>query len=133
MNPRRIVLDVWRAQRAVPFAWGSADCLCFAAACAEPILGRDPIAHLRGRYDSETGAKRLMVENGWRGMGDVAASIFPEIPVAQAHVGDWALIVNPDGTEVIGVVAGERIAAKTQSGSGQALLRTAARAFRVTP
>jgi uncharacterized protein DUF6950 len=131
MNVRKIILDAYRAQRAIPFAWGSADCLCFAARCAEQMIGRDPIAHLRGRYDSETGAKRVMVENGWRDMGDVAASIFPEIPMARAHAGDWALVVTEGWGETIGVVVDDRIAAKTQGGSGQALRSQATRAFRV--
>lgn len=131
MNPRRLVLEAWRAQRGVPFAWGAADCLCFAALCAEAIIGRDPIAQLRGRYDGEMSAKRLMVENGWTNMGDVAASIFAEIPVAQARAGDWAHVVNPDGTDGIGVVVDDLIAAKTKDGAGQVRLADAKRAFRV--
>ncbi len=128
---RNTILGRYRLERGVPFAWGTADCLTFAAGCAEPVIGRDPIAHLRGRYDSELGAKRLMVENGWGDMGDVAASVFGEIPVALARDGDWARIVNEDGTDAIGVFAGEVIAAKLQHGVGQVARSRAVRAFRV--
>lgn len=131
MTTRSKILELFRAQRNVPFAWGSADCLTFAAECAQALTGNDPIAHLRGLYDSETSAKRLMIENGWRDMGDVAASMFQEIPVALAQAGDWARFVNADGEDGIGVVVGERIAAKTKAGTGQAWRSQATRAFRV--
>ncbi|MBN8956891.1 MAG: hypothetical protein J0H17_10005 [Rhizobiales bacterium] len=133
MNVRKIILDIYRAQRSVPFAWNASDdCLGVAAAVAQAMTGRDPIAHLRGRYDSEQSAKRVMVEEGWRSMGDVAAAIFPqEIPVAQARAGDWLYVVNPDQTETIGVAVNERFMAKGKGGVEQGLLSHASRAFRV--
>lgn len=132
MTAQKILLEEYRAERPFPFVWGTSDCLCFAAAVAMRITGRDPIAHLRGRYDSLTGARRVMAGEGWADMGAVAASIFPEIPLADARVGDWALVRNEDGTETIGVVAGATIAAKTEAGMGQAPRHRAVRAFRVS-
>lgn len=142
MNIHRHIHETFRAWRAMPFAWGAADCLCFAAECARPIVGRDPIAQLRGRYDSEVSARQLMMLNGWRHMGDVALSLFPEVSVAHAQAGDWALLINAGGlaealgvtgTEVIGVVVGDRIAAKTAQGTDHTPLGRATRAFRVSP
>jgi hypothetical protein len=133
MNTRKIILEIYREQRAIDFAWNAKDdCLGVAAAVAQAMTGRDPIAHLRGRYDSEQSAKRVMVEEGWSSMGDVAASIFPnEIPVAQARAGDWLFVVNPDGTETIGVAVNEWFMAKGKAGVDRGLLSHASRAFRV--
>lgn len=133
MNVRSHLAATFRAQRNVPTVWGVNDCLCVAAACAQPMIGRDPIAHLHDRYDSEISAKRLMVENGWNDMGDIAASIFPEIPVSQARAGDWVCLDNPDGSDALGVVIGDMIAAKTKESYAQAPLSQARRAFRVAP
>jgi hypothetical protein len=133
LTARKAVLAEYRRWRDVPFAWGTADCLAFAAACAAPLIARDPVAHLRGRYDSEISSRRMLIEEGWRSGADLAASLFPEIPVAQAHAGDWAYVVNPDGTDSLGVVAGEMIIAKGQSGVGLVPLMNASRAFRVLP
>lgn len=130
MNVRRVILDTYRAERGVPFAWGSTDCLGFAAKCAQAIIGRDPIAHIRGRYDSETSARRVMVTEGWRDMGDVAASAFVEIPPAMARSGDWAHVVQ-EGRDGVGVVVGEMVAVKSQDGVGQVPFAQVKRAFRV--
>lgn len=131
MNIRRILLEQYRSYRNVPFAWGESDCLHFAAACAQAITGRDPIDRLRGSYDSEHGAKRVMVENGWEDMGDVAASFYPEIPLARAKSGDW-VTVEQDGRIALGVVVAENIAVKSIEGTGWLPLRDAKRAFQVT-
>lgn len=132
MNPAAIVLAEYRKARAVPFAWGIADCLGWASDVANALLDRgDVIAELRGRYTSSTGSLRIMVERGWKNLGDVAATYFAEIPTAQARAGDWAIIANADGTETIGVFAGAMIAAKTERGMGQVPRSHATRAFRV--
>lgn len=130
MNARKVISDLYRAERSIPFAWGTADCLRFAAKCAEAITGRDPAAGI-GRYDSEQTAKRVMVAEGWRDMGDVADSMFDEIPVSLARSGDWVQVVQGE-TDGLGVVVGATVAIKTQNGVGQVPLSSASRAFRVT-
>lgn len=133
MNIKRLLLEEYQRQRSTLFAWGGADCLSFAADCAKLITGNDPAVDLRGKYDSEIGAKRIMVDRGWQTLGDVAASMFPEIPVATARSGDWAFVVNDDGTETLGVVDGALVLARTQAGAGFQPLTKASRAFRVVP
>lgn len=124
---------VYRAERSVPFAWGTTDCLCFAAQCAMALGHDDPISHLRGRYRSEYEARRVMVENGWHTLADVAAPMFPEIAPAHAQSGDWAIIINADGTEAIGVVVRSAVMARTPDGLGTVPLTAATRAFRTGP
>ena len=131
MNVAKILIEEYRASRTVPFVWGSADCLIWAAASAIRIIGRDPIAHIRGRYSSLKGAREIMAAEGWTDMGDVAASCFAEIPVANARTGDWARVVNGDSPDMIGVFAGAMIAAKTEFGMGQVPRSRAVPAFRV--
>lgn len=132
MNPRLAILREYDKAKALPFSWGTADCLSWCADCAKAITGTDPAEKLRGRYESEASAKRVMIAEGWADMGDVARSMYAEIPVAQATSGDWAQIINEDGTETLGVVHGGMIAARTkESGLGQVPLTSAKRAFRV--
>ncbi|MEX2480191.1 MAG: hypothetical protein WD928_04950 [Gammaproteobacteria bacterium] len=131
VNRKRIVVTLYRAWRLRSFAWGSADCLHFASACAAAITGHDPATALKRRYSSETGARRVMVNEGWRDMGDVAASLLPEIPLAHARSGDWAHVEDEQGRDGIGVVCGHMIAARTEAGMGQVPLSHAKRAFRV--
>lgn len=131
INVRKVIAEEAKAWRAVPFAWGTADCLCFAAAVAGRILGRDPIAHFRGRYHDEASWKRAMVEEGFRSHGDVIASLFPEIPVAQARAGDWVVIDDERGWSGIGVVVDSRVAVQGYHGYVQLPLTRATQAFRV--
>lgn len=132
MNARLVVLREYEAARARPFAWGSEDCLTWCARCAEALTGRNPAEDLAGRYDSEEGAKAVMAEHGWRTLGGVAWSMFERIPVAQARSGDWALIVNADGTQTLGVVCGHLVIARTEKdGLAVVPMGLARRAYRV--
>ena len=133
INRAAVLLKHWRRAKTEPFAWNAeADCIGWAASIARDIVDRDPIASIRGTYMTETEAKRVMVERGWYSLSDVARAIFPhEIHPAEAQTGDWAVIMNADGTETIGVVSGEFVAAKTQAGLGRAPRSRAMAAFRV--
>jgi hypothetical protein len=132
MNRSGLILSRYRAARDVPFAWNAVDdCLGWAASVAREMLDRDPIASLRGRYGTETGAKRVMAKEGWKSLADVAGAFFREIPAALAQTGDWAVVTNPDGSETIGVVCGSTVAAKTANGMGQVLRGRIVKAFRV--
>ncbi len=131
MGPASIIHEEYRRARGEPFAWGTSDCLGWAAAVAIRLVGRDPIAGLRGRYHSEVSAARVMVEEGWRSLGDVAAAHAREIPVLDARTGDWAYLINDDGTATIGVFIADQVAAKALSGVGIMPRARALRAFRV--
>jgi hypothetical protein len=133
VNRQKILIEEFQKAKLVPFAWnGRDDCLGWAGNVAERILGFDVIADMRGRYTKESGAKRVMAFEGWKSLADVVMAYFPvEIPTSQAMVGDWAIVVNDTGTETIGVVAGDKIAAKTETGMWHVPRRRATRAFRV--
>ena len=126
MNIHKIILDEYDRQNELPFEWGKTDCFKTACAFAEKIIGRDPGSHLI--YDSEMAAKRLMVENGWDNVGDLAASLFDEVPVARAQSGSWAYVEQPDNCG-LGVVLGWQVLIRTQAGMGILKLQNASRAF----
>ena len=133
INRAAVLLKHWRRAKAEPFAWNAeADCIGWAAAVAQDIVGYDPISEFRGTYATEAEAKRVMVEHGWHDLADVARAFFPhEIHLSEAKTGDWAVIVNEDGTETIGVVSGQMIAAKTQAGMGTVPRSRAVAVFQV--
>lgn len=131
MNARSIIHAEYERQKAAPFMWGISDCALTAADFALALTGRDPLERFRGAYDSEMGAKRHMVANGWRDMGDVAAAHFAEIPLGHTRSGDWAHIINDDGTDTLGIVIGSQIAARAFGGLMVVPLSRANRTFRV--
>lgn len=131
MNVRKVILQAYREWNARPFDWNGACCLAWCGDVAKRLTGTDPTTALRARYTTEGECNRGMVEEGWRSRGDAAASLWPEIPVAQASSGDWALCVDDNGAEGLGVVCGEMVAVRTVEGMGQVRLSAAKRAFRV--
>ncbi len=130
MRAQAAITGIWLAWRDTPFAWGAADCLAFCGACAKQATGWDPGASLRRRYRSEIGARRVMAAEGWRDMGNVAASLVPEVHPSRAATGDWAHVRDDDGRDGLGVVVGERIAVRTEAGMAQVPLGRALRVFR---
>lgn len=47
-----------------PFAWGEDDCCLFLANWARALGYPDPAAHLRGRYRTERGCRRVLARAG---------------------------------------------------------------------
>ena len=47
-----------------PFAWGTMDCVMWATGAVAALRGVDPMAHLRGTYDSAAGAARILKAEG---------------------------------------------------------------------
>lgn len=107
-----------------PFAWGSQDCVLFAADCVDACTGVDPAKGMRGTYSDASGAARLVRELG--GLAAIAAShCGPEIAPALAQPGDVGLVMN-DGRECLAVCGGQHWLAPGESGvcvlpSGQGL------------
>jgi hypothetical protein len=62
---RKIVLADYRRCRAEPFAWGSADCLAFAASCAEESKAAIRSRSARAPRFGNVGMARVIKE-GWR-------------------------------------------------------------------
>lgn len=131
MNVKRILQEEFKNLSQRPFIWGETDCFRTACLFTKAVMGYDPGAHLLGTYDSEFGALRVMAQHEWNNVGDVAASIFEEIPPAFAQTGDWAYVVQ-DNMDGLGVVLGWQVILRHIGGDmGFLPLTRAKRAFRV--
>lgn len=91
-------------RRKLPFAWGSQDCVLFAADCAGACTGVDLAAEFRGKYSTILTAQRLVDAMG--GLGAIAAArLGEEIAPKLAQTGDVGLLLN-GGRECLGVFGG---------------------------
>jgi hypothetical protein len=134
VNVRKIIHDLYQqANRPVTPEefWAAGGCLAFPGKVAKAITGTDPTEWARSQFTTETEAKRRMVEHDCKSLADIAVRLYPEIPVAQARAGDWAVVQNPDGAEGLGVVMGSQIVVRTPGGLGTLALLSASSAYRV--
>lgn len=91
-------------RRALPFAWGSQDCVLFAADCVRACTGEDPAVEIRGSYGDALSAARVLRERG--GLTEIAdAHLGGEIAPALAQPGDVGIVLN-DGRECLAVCTG---------------------------
>ncbi|MEH4929999.1 DUF6950 family protein [Enterobacter cloacae] len=98
------LIAVIRAAEKRPFLWGEHDCCLFAADCAEAMTGENFADGWRGTYDSETGAKKVLLRGGGS-LEKVLAKYLDEVPVKMAQRGDIAIVENA-GTRCAGVIYG---------------------------
>jgi len=130
----------WRQQlaafiadiRAKPFVWGDHDCgPAFTGRAVAVMTGEDLTRGFR-RYSTLKGAVTAMRAAGFDNLGDLVASLLPEVHWSQAQVGDVAAF----GTEsalgyALGIVNGERVLVLREDGIGTMDLAAADRVFRV--
>lgn len=122
------VIDDWRR---TPFAWGSADCVCFMAACVEAMTDEDPMAEYRGQYEDEETAKAVMKLMGGGSLYNAMRRKFGKpIHVSMAKRGDLALAKTAMGPTVF-VVLGEQMTGPGDDGLEMVPTAGATRAFRV--
>lgn len=76
-----------RERRAVPFAWGTADCACWAADCVHALTGERPA--MPG-YRSAREALRHLSHMG--GLENAANRLGPAVSPLRAGVGDVVLV-----------------------------------------
>lgn len=142
-----IRLPDWRArfERAVDtvkserFAWGGAgagdglDCgIGLVGLLVMAVTGEDVAAPYRGRYKTAKGALGVMRRAGFDNLGDLVASVLPEIHPSQAKIGDVAAIATDSAFGFgLGIVNGDRIFIIMPEGQGTVDLLDAKRAFKV--
>ena len=96
--------EVLDRHAALPFGWGSSDCLLLPMDGVLAMTGVDPAAAIRGTYRSARGAARQLARRGHAHVGEAFAAHFPEIAPALAHRGDLGLIRVPEGSGYAGVI-----------------------------
>ncbi len=111
--PSRL-LEVVRARRETPFAWGRHDCALFACDAGAAVCGIDFASGLRGRYRSQRGAMRALRRFAGGGLEQAAEKIAsehgcPEVPPRMARRGDIVLMDSDQGP-VLGVCVGRAVA-----------------------
>lgn len=121
--------DCLAERMALPFAWGSQDCVMFAADCAAAMTGEDPAAGVRGSYRSATGAARVLKDRG--GLAAIAAdALGPEVGALMAQPGDIGLVAN-SGQPCLAVWAGASWYAPGPDGLAQFPLEEALHVWRL--
>jgi len=112
-----------------PFIWGQSDCSTAACDVFAALHGIDPMARVRGIYQSACGAMRLItVQGGWAAYSAALAADAGLVPVDQEAAGDIGL-VETAGRHSLAICAGPGIwATKTENGLG--IVTKAERAWR---
>jgi hypothetical protein len=97
------------ANQNTPFAYGTFDCLSFAAVAVESMTGMDIMAPFRGRYTTHLGAMRIAKRTyGVATVPEVVAAMmtehgWAEVPQAFAQRGDLCLVSHSDDL-IVGII-----------------------------
>lgn len=113
-----------------PFRYGTHDCALFVAGAVRAMTGVDHARGWRSQYRSLAKGQKLLAAKGHQDHVALVASLFEEIPVLRAQVGDIA-VLDGDGGEALGVVQGPYVWAADPHGLRSVPLIQAKRAFRV--
>ncbi|MFB2530719.1 hypothetical protein ACEYYA_00960 [Paracoccus sp. p3-h83] len=129
-----VVLAAVDRVMSVRWQWGRADCCTAACDVFQALWGRDPMASVRGRYDSAMGAVRLIGE--WGDLPAMAEAMARAALLRPSNglCGDLGLSMpgaagGPDGRAILICVGPGRWAGKTTG--GYAILPNAERAWGV--
>lgn len=124
-----VIDDLW----AKPFSWGDHDCgPGLVGNVVKAITGDDPAKPYRGKYSDAKGALRIIKRKGFANLGDMVASILPEIHPSEAKIGDIAAVKTDSAIGyALGVVNGERVFVLMENGIGTVDLLQCERAFKV--
>lgn len=132
----------WRArfaaemdrQRQIPFSWGAHDCfLGLVTEAVRAITGADIGRGFRGRYKSARKAAAVLQEDGFASLGDLMASLLPELEhPSRAGVGDVGIVAHEgDVGEALCIVDASCLIVMTELGHGIRPREDMIRAFKV--
>lgn len=112
------LMPTYFAERAtMAFAWGKNDCALFSADWVFLITGFDPAEAFRGRYSTAGTATRALKRYGSGSLFDTWSALMGDaIAPLMAQRGDVVGIVDDDGRECLGIVAGDRVVAVAARG-----------------
>ncbi|WP_022699309.1 DUF6950 family protein [Euryhalocaulis caribicus] len=107
-------LYAWhKATLEIPHDWGRNNCAFRAAGAIRAMTGVDLAKGFRVRVRSEAGFRRVMAEQGWRSLSDIADAFLPR--ARRPMRGDLVLLDGPNG-EFFGIKTGTHAAGPTQRG-----------------
>lgn len=94
-----------RQRRGTPFAWGLADCCLWGADVVQAVTGRDPMADLRGSYDTEAAARDVLARLGaLRHL--LSRRVGPRVRAALGRPGDLGMTLESGRGCVVAHVGG---------------------------
>lgn len=128
---RSRLFDYVNKVRREPFQEGSLDCALFVAGAVEALTGIDLAKNLRGRYRTLSVGLRQIQKSGYIDHVDIVRANFSEIPVAEASLGDIAVVEGENGIDALGIVQGAMIFVVGREGLQAVDLLQAKGAFRV--
>jgi hypothetical protein len=112
-NWQSLLAEFCRQRETIPFAWGSNDCVLFAADCVLATTGVDHAAKFRG-YRTAVHAARLIKKLG--GLeAIVTLALGPSIPLHEVVAGDVVLI-EIESTIALGIYTGSACIGPGKSG-----------------
>lgn len=106
--------DVVAQRLAVPFAWGSNDCVLFAADCVFAMTGQDLVADWRGQWSDQSSAVRAIVRAGGLEAA-VQGCGLEQIQPLFAQRGD-VVLHRQGGVDALAVCVGANLAAPGEAG-----------------
>lgn len=83
--------------QAEAFAWGKSDCLTRIADLALAMTGVDPMADIRGNYDSATTSAGVLKDLGFDDIEAALAAHFELVAPSMARRGDCGIVVTESG------------------------------------
>lgn len=121
---------LFRERSNAPFGWGINDCVLFAADDVQACTGVDVACDVRGQWQDETQAMRVLRAHG--GLAELCiARLGPVIPAALAQPGDVGL-VSIHGRPSLAVCGGPHFHAPGALGLEVIDAACAQRAWRIT-
>jgi hypothetical protein len=131
-----------REKSAVPFAWGTNDCILFSCSMIEAMTGVDPAASVRGTYKDAFGALSVITSTGATTLSGMVSTLaaqqgMKEINHKMAQRGDLVCFdqesTNPAFDVVFGIVGhcGKDAICVSDAGLLRVSVLKAAKAWRV--
>ena len=103
--------DIIQKHMTIPFEYGLADCCQFVGECVEAVHGYNPAKWFD--YEAEKDADELIDQYGNL---ETLVTAKLGLPVEDFCDGDIALYEQTDGSQILGVVDGDRVVLKAQRG-----------------
>jgi hypothetical protein len=113
--------DTVSRHQAMPFAFGSSDCLSQIADLDLAMTGHDPMKTLRGEYEDRKGVLAALKKRGFGSIADALAATYPEVEPAMARRGDCGLVETGEAGDPLAavIVLGDMVMGKAPPRDGE--------------
>lgn len=86
--------------------FGVSDCYIVCADAVAACLDKEPFEGVRGSYNSEIGAAKILNKRGFKTVSDAWASLFDQVSPLHAQRGDICVFETDDGLAGAPIVSG---------------------------